>query len=256
MEHSNKIAIVTGGSQGIGRATVEVLAREGAQVIILDQDEARGQSLANTLGEQALFIPCDVSKEQQVKEAVAQGVAHYGAIHYLVNNAGIQRYAPVTETSEKEWDLLMNVNVKGAFLCAKHAIPHMQRAGKGVVVHVSSVQAMVSQQNVAAYVTSKTAMLGLSRSIAIDYAPQIRSVAVCPGTVDTPLVRWGFSQSPNPEQVYQECVGMHLAHRIAQPSEIGEFISYLCSDKAGFITGQAYRIDGGLGVMIPGSQRD
>ena len=256
MEHPNKIAIVTGGSQGIGRATVEVLVREGARVIILDQDETEGRSLAGNLGEQVLFISCDVSKEQQVQEAVAQGVAHYGAIHYLVNNAGIQRYAPVTETSEEEWDLLMNVNVKGAFLCAKHAIPHMQRAGKGVVVHVSSVQAMVSQQNVAAYVTSKTAMLGLSRSIAIDYAPQIRSVAVCPGTVDTPLVRWGFSQSPDPEQVYQECVGMHLAHRIAQSSEIGEFISYLCSDKAGFITGQAYRIDGGLGAMIPGSKRD
>ena len=131
MEHSNKIAIVTGGSQGIGQATVEVLAREGAQVIILDQDEAEGQSLADGLGEQALFIPCDVSKEQQVKEAIARGVAHYGTIHYLVNNAGIQRYAPVTETSEEEWDLLMNVNVKGAFLCAKHAIPHMQRGGQG-----------------------------------------------------------------------------------------------------------------------------
>jgi NAD(P)-dependent dehydrogenase (short-subunit alcohol dehydrogenase family) len=132
----------------------------------------------------------------------------------------------------------------------------MLKIGKGVVVNVSSVQAMLSQNNVGPYVTSKTAMIGLTRSIAVDYAPQVRCVAVCPGTVDTPMVRWGFSQSSNPEEVYQECVDMHLTKRIAQPSEVGEFIAYLCSDKAAFMTGQAYRIDGGLGIMIQGSKRN
>ena len=256
MEHQHRVAVVTGGGKGIGRGTVEVFLREGAQVIILDTDKVSGRQVAEAAGNQALFVPCNVAREQEVIEAMKQGVGRFGKIDYLVNNAGIQQYAPVTETTEAVWDLIMNVNVKGAFLCAKHAIPHMQHEGRGVVVNVSSVQAMLTQANVAAYTTSKTAMIGLTRSIAVDYAPHIRCVAVCPGSVDTPLLRWGMSQSPNPEVVYQECVDMHLTDRIAQPSEVGEFIAYLCSDKAGFMTGQAYRIDGGLGVMIPGSQRD
>lgn len=256
MEHQGRTVIVTGGSKGIGGASVEVFLREGANVVILDMDEESGKKLEEKGQGSALFIKCDVSKEAEVKDAVAQGVEKFSQINYLVNNAGIQRYSAVTETTEEEWDLVMNINLKSAFLCAKHAIPHMLKIGKGVVVNVSSVQAMLSQSNVGPYVTSKTAMIGLTRSIAVDYAPQVRCVAVCPGTIDTPMVRWGFSQSPNPDVVYQECVDMHLTKRIAQPSEVGEFIAYLCSDKAAFMTGQAYRIDGGLGVMIPGSKRD
>lgn len=256
MEHQHRTAVVTGGSKGIGAASVEVLLREGANVLILDMDDENGKKLEAAGGSRALFVSCDVSKEQEVAQAVAQGVDRFGAIHYLVNNAGIQRYSTVTETTEEEWDLVMNVNLKSAFLCAKHTIPHMLQAGRGVVVNVSSVQAMLTQHNVGPYVTSKTAMLGLTRSIAVDYAPKVRCIAVCPGSVDTPMLRWGFAQSPDPERVYQECVDMHLTQRIAQPLEVGEFIAYLCSDKAAFITGQAYRIDGGLGVMIPGSKRD
>lgn len=256
MEHQDRVAVVTGGGKGIGRGTVEVLVKAGAKVIILDNDAESGQLTADALGDQAYFIACNVAEEQAVIDAMRQGVEHFGRINYLVNNAGVQRYAPVTETTEEVWDLTMNVNVKGSFFCAKHAIPYMQQTGKGVVVNVSSVQAMITQGNVAAYTTSKTALLGLTRSIAVDYAPHIRCVAVCPGSVDTPLLQWGIKQSPNPEAVMQECIDMHLTDRIGQPTEIGEFISYLCSDKAGFMTGQAYRIDGGLGVMIPGSQRD
>ncbi|MEQ9438064.1 MAG: glucose 1-dehydrogenase [Cyclobacteriaceae bacterium] len=256
MEHQGRTAIVTGGSKGIGAACVEIFVREGAQVLILDVDKENGKLLEAQSEGKVHFVRCDVAKEQQVKEAIAQGVEQFGQVNYLVNNAGIQRYSKVTETSEEEWDLVMNINLKSAFLCAKHAIPYMQKIGSGVVVNVSSVQAMLSQGNVGPYVTSKTAMLGLTRSIAVDYAPNIRCVAVCPGSIDTPMLRWGFAQSPDPEQVYQECMDMHLTGRVAQPQEIGEFIAYLCSDKASFMTGQSYRIDGGLGVMIPGSKRD
>ena len=256
MEHEGRTAIVTGGSKGIGAACVEIFVREGAQVIILDLDEKNGKQLEEHMEGNVFFINCDVSKELQVKAAIAQGSEKFGQINYLVNNAGVQRYSTITETSEEEWDMVMNINLKSAFLCAKHAIPYMQKIGGGVVVNVSSVQAMLSQGNVGPYVTSKTAMLGLTRSIAVDYAPNVRCVAVCPGSIDTPMLRWGFSQSPDPEQVYQECMDMHLTKRIAQPQEVGEFIAYLCSNKAAFMTGQAYRIDGGLGVMIPGSKRD
>ncbi len=256
MEHNQRTAIITGGSKGIGRATAEVMLREGANIIILDKEKPEGKVLQKASESNLRFVRCDVSNEQEVARAVTIAEKSFGQINYLINNAGIQRYSTVTDTSEEEWDLVMNVNLKSAFLCAKHTIPYMQKIGRGVVINVSSVQALLSQNNVAPYTTSKTAMLGLTRSIAVDYAPNIRCVAVCPGTVDTPMLQWGIQQSPNPEQVYQECVDMHLTERIAQPQEIGEFIAYLCSDKAAFMTGQAYRIDGGLGVMIPGSKRD
>ena len=131
----------------------------------------------------------------------------------------------------------------------------MQQRGKGVIVNLSSVQAFLSQNNVAPYTTSKTALLGLTRSIAVDYAPQIRCVAVCPGTVDTPMLRWAIEQSPNPAEVFEECVQMHPAKRIATADEVAELILYVCSDKAGFMTGQPIRIDGGLGLSILGSKR-
>ena len=149
----------------------------------------------------------------------------------------------------------MNVNLKSFFLCSKYAIPLMQKKQKGVVINVASVQAFLSQQNVAAYTTAKSAILGLTRSIAVDYAPHIRCVAVCPGTIDTPMLRDSISLSPDPDEVMQECIDMHLTKRIGRPEEVAELILYLCDDKASFITGQAIRIDGGLGITIQGSKR-
>lgn len=251
----NKTVIITGGAKGIGGASSRAFYREGANVVILDTD-ILGQTLANELGDRALFIHCDVSKEAAVQAAMAQSVATFGRIDVLVNNAGIQRYSTVTETTEEEWDLVMNVNLKSAFLCAKHAIPEMQKNGYGVVVNVASVQAFISQNKVAPYVTSKTAMLGLTRSIAVDYGPQIRSVAICPGTIDTPMLRDAFQLSPDPELVYQECVDMHLVKRIGSPEEVAELILFVSGENGGFFTGQAIRIDGGLGITVAGSKRD
>ena len=255
MSLKGKNAVITGGAKGIGGAATRALHREGANVVILDVDSLGGK-LAEELGKGALFFKCDVSREAEVRQAMEKAVETFGDLDILVNNAGIQRYSTVTETTEEEWDLVMNVNLKSAFLCAKHAIPSMLAKGKGVVINVSSVQAFITQNNVAPYTTSKTAMLGLTRSIAVDYAPNIRSVAVCPGTVDTPMLRDALQLSPDPEAVYQECVDMHLAKRICSPEEVAELIVFLASDKAPFITGQAIRIDGGLGLMVAGSKRD
>ena len=256
MEHQNKTAIITGGSKGIGAAAVKIFVREGANVGILDVDEKNGEQLAAEFGSKVMFIKCNVARESEVEHATQQVASHFGQISYLVNNAGIQHYSRITETTEEEWDEVMNINLKSAFLCAKHAIPYMQKTGSGVVVNVSSVQAMMSQNNVCPYTTSKTAMLGLTRSIAVDYAPEIRSVAICPGSVDTPMLHWGFSQSSDPEAVFQEAKDMHLLKRVAKPEEVAELISFVCSNRAPFITGQSIRIDGGLGVTIMGSKRD
>ncbi|MEY3239315.1 MAG: hypothetical protein RIR11_753 [Bacteroidota bacterium] len=255
MFFNHKTVVVTGGAKGIGGACSRVFYRENARVVILDTD-LLGQQLADELGERALFIRCDVSKETEVKRAIEQSVETFGPIDMLINNAGIQRYSAVTETSEEEWDLVMNVNLKSAFLCAKHTIPWMQKQGKGVIINVSSVQAFISQQTVAPYVTSKTALLGLTRSIAVDYGPQIRCVAVCPGTIDTPMLRDAILLSPDPAAVYQECVDMHLVKRIGSPEEVAEFILFLSGEHGGFFTGQAVRIDGGLGITIGGSKKE
>jgi len=151
---------------------------------------------------------------------------------------------------------VMNVNLKSYFLCSKYFIPYIQKGGKGVIINMASVQAFVSQQNVAAYTTAKTAILGLTRSIAIDYAPNIRCIAVCPGTIDTPMVRASFELSPDPAAVLQECIDMHPLGRIGTPQEVAEVVKFMCDDKAGFITGQAIRVDGGLGITINGSKKE
>jgi len=255
MSFENVKVVVTGGAKGIGGACVKAFTEGGAKVCILDIDQA-GQEFADTLGDDTFFIHCDVSKEDEVKTAFKKIEKKLGAVEILVNNAGIQRYSTVTETSEEEWDLVMNVNLKSAFLCSKYAIPMMVNNKKGCVINVASVQSFISQKNVAPYTTSKTALLGLTRSIAVDYAPNIRSVAVCPGTVDTPMFRSSIQESPNPDEVLEECNEMHLVKRICSSEEVGELITYLASDKAGFITGQAIRIDGGLGITIGGSKRD
>ncbi|MGA7304239.1 MAG: glucose 1-dehydrogenase [Rhodothermales bacterium] len=255
-DYSGKVAVVTGGAKGIGGSTSTRFLESGANVAILDTDEEAGTERASAFADRALFIRCDVSKSSEVAMAFDRIIDRFGGVDYLVNNAGIQRYSTVTETSDEEWDLVMNVNLKSAFLCARAAIPSMLERGAGVVVNVSSVQAMHSQNKVAPYTTSKTAMLGLTRSIAVDYAPSVRCVAVCPGTVDTPMMAWAAQQSPDPAAVYREVNEMHLSNRIASPDEVAALILFLCSDEAGFMTGQPYRIDGGLGIVLAGSKQE
>lgn len=250
----NKVAVVTGAAMGIGEATAEAFAAEGAVVVLLDLNDTAGE-VASRIGGASFFVKCDVANASAVEGAFEEIARRVGGVDILVNNAGIQRYGTVTETTEEDWDLVMGVNLKSAFLCARQAIPQMRVRGGGVVVNISSVQAFLSQQNVAAYTTSKTALLGLTRSLAVDFAPDIRCVAVCPGTVDTPMLREAIKLSPDPQEVLEECTAMHPLQRIGSPEEVAGLILYLASPAAGFITGQTFRIDGGLGLSIAGSKR-
>ncbi|HRH49482.1 MAG TPA: SDR family oxidoreductase [Panacibacter sp.] len=251
MNYQNKTVVITGAAKGIGAACAKLFFDAGANVALLDV--ADDTSLIND--KRWLNIHCDVSSETQVKDAFEQVIQHFHSVDYLVNNAGIQRYGSVTETSVDEWDLVMNVNLKSLFLCAKYAIPSMLENKKGVVINIASVQSFVSQEKVAAYTTAKSAILGLTRSIAVDYAPHVRCVAVCPGTIDTPMLRDAIALSPDPDAVMQECIDMHLTKRIGTAEEVAELVMFLCDDKASFITGQAIRIDGGLGITIQGSKK-
>lgn len=256
MSFKNKTVVITGGAKGIGAGCAAIFHREEANVAILDVDEKTGSSFAQELGERALFLKCDITNEEDVKSTVEKIIGKFGSIHYLVNNAGILKYFSVTNTSEEDWDAVMNVNLKGAFLCSKHCIPHMLKNEEGVVVNMSSVQAFVAQQNVAAYIATKSALIGLTRSIAVDYAPNIRSVAICPGGVDTPMNRNAFQESPDPDVVRKETEDLHLNGRMATQEEIGELVAFVCSEKGAFINGQPIRIDGGLGIRVAGSKKE
>lgn len=253
MSFTNKTVIVTGGAKGIGEGCVRVFHRENASVVIFDPDTENGEKLRNELGARVLFVKCDISKEAKVKQAMELAIEKFGDIDVLVNNAGIMRYASVTETTEEVWDLVLNTNIKGAFLCAKHAIPSMQKKGSGIVINISSAQAFMVQEKVAAYATSKSALLGLTRSIAVDYAPHIRSVALCPGGIDTPLNREAFQKSADPEKTRQETIDIHLVERMGTSQEIGEMAAFAASEKGSFLNGHPIRIDGGVGIKIGGS---
>lgn len=253
IELKDKIALITGGANGIGLATAQQFAEAGAKVCLLDIDKSKGAEAQEKIGNDALFIECNVTDPLQIQRAVEICVQKFGTIHYLVNNAGIIRYNNAITCPEEEWDLVMNVNLKSYFLMTKYALPVIMKNDGGVVVNVASAQSFISSANMVHYTTSKTALLGFTRSLAIDFAPAVRAVAVCPGTVDTPLARNAWATSRDPEKVHEESKKMHLLNRIAEPNEVAGLILYLCSAKAAFITGQAFRIDGGLGISVPGS---
>jgi len=256
MLQNQKTAFITGGAKGIGLATAKAFINEGVRACIVDVDETEGNKLQKELGDQLLFVKADVSKGTEVQRAVDACIKTFGSIDYLVNNAGIQRYSNAMNCTEEEWDLVINVNLKSYFLCAKYCLPHIKAAGGGCIVNVASVQAYVATSNAVHYISAKTALLGFTRSVAVDFAPEVRCVAVCPGTVRTPMVEWSWAQAANPQEIEEDCVNMHLSKRIGNPDEIGDLIVYLCSPKAAFITGQSFRIDGGLGVGIAGGVRE
>lgn len=251
---TNKNVVITGGAKGIGAAAVKAFYEEGATVIILDVEEPEKEVLSG-YKTSVHFICCDVSQNDEVKKAFATLQNTFGAVDVLVNNAGIQTYGTVTETSEEIWDQTLAVNLKAMFLCAKYCIPLMLNRAAPVIVNISSVQGFICQQNVAAYATSKAAIEGLTRSIAVDYAPKLRCVAVAPGAVNTPMLQDEIEkmEASAQEAALKETREIHVLNRIASPEEIANFIVFLASEKASFATGQTYRVDGGIGIKIAGA---
>ncbi|MHB1936724.1 MAG: SDR family NAD(P)-dependent oxidoreductase [Acidobacteriaceae bacterium] len=256
MRMEGKVAVVTGGAAGIGQATAKKLCELGARVAILDLNAQAGQLTAEALeksGHTASFYPCDVTIESEVKAAMGAAVARYGALHILVSNAGIQRYGDVVTTTSALWDETLNVHVKGCFHATKYAIPAMLASGGGAIVVVASVQSFTAINNSVAYVAAKHALMGITRSIALDFASRnIRANCICPGAIDTPMLRDTAENTGSPEKMLESIGRMHALGRIGRPEEVANAIAFLASDDASFITGTSLIVDGGLLVPTGG----
>ncbi len=243
----NKVVVVTGGACGIGRETCIVLAREGAKVAIADILINEGEALAKEikeLGGVAAFHHLDVSNEQQVESVFAKVASEFGSIDGTVNNAGIEGASkPTHEITEKEWDAVMNVNVKGVFFCTKHAVPHMQKAGGGSIVNISSIYGLVGSGDISHYHASKGAVKLMSKNDALIYAKDnIRFNSVHPGGILTPLLERLIEEDPS------FGVRLNNAHpigRIGEPLDIANGVLFLLSDESKFMTGSELIIDGG-----------
>lgn len=257
MRFDGKGVVVTGGALGIGLATAKLIAERGGSVAILDRDEAAGSKAAEEIaaaGGRAAFRVADVADGDAVASAIEGVVEEVGPLAALVVSAGVQRYGNAETTTPEVWDEVMGVNLRGAWHAARAVIPHLRRAGGGSIVNVSSVQGLASQQNVLAYTASKHGLIGLTKAIAMDHAHEnIRANALCPGTVDTPMLKWAASLDPDPGSVYDACNRMHPLGRIARPREIGEVAAFLAHESSSFVTGSVWTVDGGLLTQIGGS---
>jgi NAD(P)-dependent dehydrogenase (short-subunit alcohol dehydrogenase family) len=234
-----KVAIVTGGASGIGAAVVRRLAEAEYAVAILDVSvpDARAGTVA---------IRADVSDEAAVRAAIDQVISEFGTLDVLVNNAGIEINGAVPDLAAEQWDRQIAVNLRSVYLCSKFAIPHMRGRG-GAIVNVSSVHATVSWPNCPAYDAAKAGMLGLTRAMAVDHGPEgIRVNVVCPGYIDTPLLRRVLGAGGELEQTIERIARWHPSRRIGTPEDIAEAVFFLASGAASFITGTCLVVDGGL----------
>src|SRR5258706_2734024 len=244
-----KVAVVTGGAQGIGRAIVEKLTQEGARVSFLDLDEAEGAATARALA--VSFTRADVTREGEVQAALAQVIGREGGLDVLVNNAGVNAYFDATAMTEAEWDTVFAVDLKGAWLCCKHALPAMKRAGRGSIVNIASIHARLTIAGMFPYAAAKAGLVGLTRSLALDCAPAgIRVNAVLPGWTRTRLVEEWFRMQPDPAEAERKVVAVHPLGRLATPMEVANLVAFVASDEASAITGAALAVDGGLSARF------
>lgn len=249
MQLADRVAIITGGASGIGRATALLFAREGAAVMIADLNAQTGQAVVSEIekaGGRAFFESADVTSAVDCRRVVERTLQEFGKIDVLFNNAGIIRRATVLDLSEEDWDRVMAVNVKSVFLLSREVIPHMQKAGGGSIINTASGWGLTGGAKAAVYCASKGAVVLLTKAMAVDHGPQnIRVNCICPGDTDTGMLR-------SEAQQLGEAAGRFLADaarrplgRMGKPEEIAQAALYLASDASSFVTGTALVVDGG-----------
>jgi len=246
----NKIALVTGGSNGIGKATVETMAKEGAVVIFCDIDKQEGiknQKKLNNMGLKTFFINADVTKENQVKKVINYTIKNFKTIDILFNNAGIeQRVTPSHKVDIKTFEKIISVNLNGVFLFCKNVLPHMIKNKKGAIVNNSSISAFANVGGNVSYAAPKGAIMSLTRVLAIEYAKyNIRVNAVCPGVIDTPMNERNLKRTKNKKELKKKWKTITPLGRVASPYELAQTVIFLSSDMSSFVTGVGLLVDGG-----------
>ena len=255
-ELQNKVALVTGGTSGIGRDTAVLFAKEGAKVVVVGRREVEGQEtigLVRAAGGEGLFVQTDVAKAAEVKALVQKTVEKFGRLDIAFNNAGIEgNWIPIAEQSEEDWDRTIDINLKGVWLCLKYEIQQLLKQGTGgAIVNMSSVSGFIGSAGSATYCASKHGVLGLTKSAALETAKNgIRVNAVCPAVIETPMGERLFGEP----EFKKFALSLHPIGRFGQPTEVAEAVLWMCSDRASFMTGQSLSLDGGFlaGPNVPG----
>lgn len=254
MRLQNRVVLVTGAAMGIGNAIAVLCAKQGARVVAADIDEQKGKDTEQeirSLGGECLFHRTDVSSEADVEAIVAAGSRRFGPIDVLMNVAGIAHEAPAHKLELKDWRRILDVNLTGAFLCAKHVLPGMLELGRGAVVNISSVQALFGFPGYPHYAASKGGIISMTRQMAREYAGAgIRVNCIAPGTVDTAMNEGVLSRVADPKALRAAWDKMHPLGRIGQPIDVAQGALFLASDESSWITGQCLSIDGGVSCAV------
>jgi NAD(P)-dependent dehydrogenase (short-subunit alcohol dehydrogenase family) len=249
MKLKNKVALITGAGSGIGRETAILFAKEGAKVVVADIVKEAAEETVKLIKEaegEVIFVLADVTKAIDVQKMIETAVNHYGRLDILFNNAGVNIMAPISETSEELWDKIININLKGVFLGCKYAAPVMIKQGGGVIINTASTFAFVGALNFSAYCASKGGVAAFTRALALELAPyKIRVNCICPGTIETPLVRKIWEKSGKPEEMRESRLKLHPIGRLGKPEDVANAALFLASDDSSFITGTALFVDGG-----------
>lgn len=246
MKLQNKVALITGAGAGIGEATAKLFAREGANVIVADRDMGLARKVADQIGPQAFAVQADVAVAAQVKAMVEAAVAQYGGLDILVNNAGFGTLGTVVSVDEDTWDQVIDVNLKGVFLCSKYAIPEIVRRGGGAVVNLASTISVVGIKDRAAYVAAKGGVAALTRAMALDHALEgVRVNSVAPGVIASSYYDKIFESVPDPVAFKKGLEARSPLNKMGEPVDIANMILFLSSDDSTFATGAMFTVDGG-----------
>jgi NAD(P)-dependent dehydrogenase (short-subunit alcohol dehydrogenase family) len=240
-EKNKRVAIVTGGAEGIGQCICRYFAQAGVNVIIADKNTTTGRKAQKSIGPDTLFIRTDVSNEAAVKNMVVQTIRRFGRIDYVVNNAAIAKNTPIEKLSFADWTKVIHTNLSAAFLCAKHAAKYLRKT-QGTIVNIASSRALMSEANTEAYSASKGGIVALTHAMAVSLGPSVRVNCISPGWIDTR----DYTAMPKFPPLTETDHAQHLVGRVGRPEDIAEMVLYLCSDKSGFVTGQNFIIDGGM----------
>jgi NAD(P)-dependent dehydrogenase (short-subunit alcohol dehydrogenase family) len=250
----NTVAIVTGAGRGIGKGIAECLAEEGATVIIATIDPAEGEATAESIcksGGHAYFIHTDVENEESIVRMVQETIQQFGSIDILVNNAGITKFIPIEEATIEDWNKIVNIDLRGAFLCSKYVVPHMKKKRKGSIIHISSNHSLATLPNSEIYAAAKGGLLAMTRSMALSLGEWgIRVNAICPGFTDTPHYQAWLDSYSNRSEAHEEVLRLHPLKRICKPKDIGKLVVYLAGDDAAMVTGEQIVIDGGMTARL------